>query len=713
MCLLWLGGFAQKKNGSFEYYIRKANAPIQVDGVADEAAWQTAQAADKFFMVLPMDTSRAQVRTDVRMAYDDKNVYLLAICYHALPGPSMVESLKRDWNFGKNDNFIFFIDTFDDQTNGFTFGANAAGAEWDGLLYEGGRANLSWNNKWFSKVRTYDDRWVLELAIPFKTLRYKRGITRWGINFSRQDLKTTEKSAWAPVPRQFPTASLAYTGNLVWDQPPPDPGTNISVIPYVLGGGARNFSENNPTTYRRQIGGDVKVAVTPALNLDLTVNPDFSQVDVDRQVVNVDRFELFFPEQRQFFIENGDLFNNFGYAGIRPFFSRRIGLNVPIQFGARLSGKLNKDWRIGLMDMQTAAVPSQGLPRQNFAVMALQRQVFARSNITALFVNKESLNYTPEAGKPVHSQFNRNVGLEYNLASSNNLWTGKAMALQSFSPGGGSGDYVYAGNLLYNSRKWILGAQYENVGENYNPEVGFVPRRGYQRYNVQLAYNFFPKGGSVLSHGPIFNSSYFFGQNFRQLDNTSYLAYSLIFRNRSLLTGWVATDWIRLLADLDPTNMGKAKLKAGTIHGWRAWGTEFVSKPQSVFTYGFSSRYGGFYDNGTRLNLTTEVGYRFQPYVSLAVSSSYNRIDLPNLSGLTRFWLIGPRVDITMTNTLFFTTFMQYNEQARNVNLNSRLQWRYKPASDLFIVYTDNYLPGAFTVKNRALVLKLTYWWNV
>jgi len=706
--------FAQKKNETFQYRIRQTAEPIKVDGSVEEAGWQQAEVTQRFFMVLPMDTSAAQVRTEVRMTYDAHNLYISAVCYHALPGPNMVESLKRDWNFGRNDNFIFFMDPFDDQTNGFTFGVNAAGAEWDGLLFEGGKANLSWTNRWTSKVRNYDDRWVFEAAIPFKTLRYKRGITRWGINFSRLDLKTTEKSAWAPVPRQFPTASLAYTGVLLWDQPPPTPGPNVSIIPYVLGGYARNFAENKPTDpYRKEIGGDIKVAVTPALNLDLTANPDFSQVDVDRQVVNVDRFELFFPEQRQFFLENGDLFNNFGYQTIRPFFSRRIGLNAPIQFGARLSGKLNKDWRIGVMDMQTGEVADQGLPRQNFAVVALQRQVFARSTIEALLINKETLPFLSQENQAPGNRFNRNVGLEYNLASSNNQWTGKALMLKSFTPNRTGDDFVYAGNLLYNNRHWIIGSQYEYVGANYNPEVGYVPRRGYHRSSSQLGYLFFPKGGRILTHGPTLHLNFFFDKAYRPLDNTNYLTYNLTFRDRSIFTGWVATDWIRLTADLDPTNMGKARLKSGTIHNWRAWGTEFVSKPQSLFTYGFSTRYGGFYNGGDRLNITTDLGYRFQPFVSLGVTSSYNRIWLPELSGITRFWLIGPRVDVTMTNTLFFTAFMQYNEQAKNVNLNTRLQWRYKPASDLFIVYTDNYIPGSFLAKNRALVLKLTYWWNL
>ena len=168
-----------------------------------------------------------------------------------------------------------------------------------------------------------------------------------------------------------------------------------------------------------------------------------------------------------------------------------------------------------------------------------------------------------------------------------------------------------------------------------------------------------------------------------------------------------------LSRSFDPTNSNSDTLATGTKHSWNAFGTEFISKPQSLFTFGFSTRYGGYFADGTRLNITTDLGYRFQPYVSLAVSTSYNDIRLPKPWGQKTFWLIGPRLDVTMTNTLFFTAFAQYNEQQKNVNLNTRLQWRYKPASDLFIVYTDNYLPAPFSVKNRALVLKLTYWWNI
>lgn len=180
-----------------------------------------------------------------------------------------------------------------------------------------------------------------------------------------------------------------------------------------------------------------------------------------------------------------------------------------------------------------------------------------------------------------------------------------------------------------------------------------------------------------------------------------------------MLSIWRGYDYVELLSPFDPTNSNKDTLATGSRHRWKSWGTEFTSKPQALFTYGFSTRYGGYYAGGTRLNLTTDIGYRFQPYVSVALSSSYNKINLDAPWNTTVFWLIGPRLDVTMTNKLYLTAFMQYNEQQDNINLNARLQWRYAPASDLFLVYTDNYLPDTFDVKNRALVLKFTYWWNI
>jgi len=709
-------GYGQKPNKSYRLEIRKASSPIQIDGAMTEQAWKDADVARHFYMVLPMDTSYADVRTDVRMTYDDENLYLLAVCYRPDPGPNVVESLRRDFNFGSNDNFLVFIDPFNDQTNGFSFGANAAGAEWDGEMHDGGHVNLSWDNKWVSSVKNYKNRWVFEAAIPFKSIRYKDDLKRWGINFSRLDVETTEKSAWAPVPRQFPTASLAYTGTLVWDDPPPSAGANISLIPYLLGGVNDRFQTNTPLNYKREMGMDAKVGLSSSLNLDLTVNPDFSQVEVDKQVTNLDRYELFFPEKRQFFLENGDLFANFGSPEIRPFFSRRIGLDAPINFGARLSGQLNEDWRIGVMDMQTGTVDNMFLPSQNFSVIALKRKVFSRSNIGAIVINKESVNYSPESvdpGNPTYSEYNRNVGLEYNLASSNDLWRGNFTMLKSFSPGSSEKTFAHVGDLQFSNRNWDVEWLQEYVGHGYNAEVGYVPRTGFVRVNPQVNYLFFPKGDLVLSHGPGVNSSYYFDENFNTTDYRTRLEYGVHFREGSDLNAFVSKTYVKLQKPFDPTHVSGDSLARGTEHDWDSFGAEFQSGSQHLLTYSAAFKYGGYYANGTHLNIMSELGYRFQPYVSLSLNASYNELHLPSTWGRSTFWLIGTRFDVTLTKNFYVTAFTQYNEQIKNLNLNTRIRWRFKPASDLFLVYTDNYLPDPFSVKNRALVFKIRYWWNL
>lgn len=713
LCLISYSSVAQKKNERFQVHIKKTSSPLIIDGHPTDQAWAEAEIASDFYMILPMDTGKARVRTDVRMTYDEENLYLLAECYHLLSGPYFVESLRRDFAFGKNDNFLLFMDPFDDQTNGFSFGANAAGAQWDGTMYEGGKVDLNWDNKWNSVVSNSAEKWVFEASIPFKSIRYKKGITRWGINFSRLDLKTTEKSSWAPVPRQFPSASLAYTGILLWDAPPPTPRMNVSLIPYVLGGLNKNYEAGTKSAFRKDIGVDAKISLSSSLNLDLTVNPDFSQVEVDRQLTNLDRFELFFPERRQFFLENGDLFSNIGYSTIRPFFSRRIGLGTPIHYGLRLSGKLNQDWRMGLMNVQSAKQEKDNLPIQNFTVASIQRKIFSRSNIGMFLINKQAIGSVGnDSAKQAYNDYNRNVGIEYNLASSNNLWTGKMLLIKSFTEGNFSNEMIKTGHLQYSSRKWTLAFQYEDVGSGYRADVGYVPRRGYTRIYPQVLRNFFPKRSIVLAHGPKITSSYFFTRKLAQTDYEHIFAYNIAFRTQAVLTPWYASNFVKLLLPFDPTNLTKDTLARNTKHHWNAYGADFVSKPQSLFTCSLSVRFGGYYANGKRTNLTAEFGYRFQPYVNISLATNYNRIYLPKPWGNVNFVLVGPRVDVTMSNKLFLTGFLQYNEQTENINLNLRFQWRYKPASDLFLVFTDNYLPENFGVRNRALVLKFNYWWN-
>lgn len=709
--------YGQKINDDYRLHIKKASSDIIIDGAIDEQAWKEAEIASNFFMIIPMDTSYAELQTDVRMTYDNENLYLLVENYRPEEGAgNVVQSLRRDFSFGRNDNFLLAMDTFDDKTNGFSFGANAAGAEWDGMMYNGGSMNLSWDNKWISTVANYEDKWVFEAAIPFKSIRYDDEITEWGINFSRYDLGAYEKSSWAPVPRQFPSVSLAYTGVLVWDEPPPPAGSNISIIPHVVGGINHDFQAEDSRSYERDAGLNAKIGLTSSMTLDLTVNPDFSQVEVDEQIVDLERYELFFPEKRQFFLENEDLFASFGNESIRPFFSRRIGLDSPIYAGGRLSGQINENWRLGVMNMQTGSEENIQQPSQNFSVVSLKRRVSSRSNIGILFVNMESTGdlFEDTDTNYMAPEFDRNVGVEYNLATSNNLWTGKFMLLKSFSPGEDDRSLSHAANLLYSDGNWRAEWAQEYVGRDYTARVGYVPRRGYLRWNPSLQYLFYPSnGGRILSHGPSVRSSVYFDEFVVMTDYENRFAYNFNFRSGGSFDAYVTNYFVELQEPFDPTNVKGYYLQPGTEHDAFRYGAEFNSNAQGSFTYNFSAENGTFYADGDLLTLATELGYRFQPYVNITLNTSYNDLDLPQPWGDFEFWLIGTRLDITFTKNLYLTSFTQYNEQFDNVNINTRLQWRFQPASDLFIVYTDNYIPGSFDVKNRALLLKFTYWWNI
>ena len=724
LILLFLStvSFAQKKNNDFNYYIKKVDSKIKIDGKSDDIAWANCQVATDFFQVLPMDTSKAKVKTDVKFCYDDKNLYVLFINYNYIKGSNMVESMKRDWNFGKNDNDLLFIDTFNDLTTGFSFGSNARGGQWDGLMSGGSSINLSWDNKWQSEVSFDENQWTWEAAIPFKTLRYKENSMLWGINFSRLDLKTTEKSSWTPIPRQFPTASLAFTGNLVWDTPPPSPGSNISVIPFITTGIKKNHEAKTDPKGEFGAGFDAKFGLTSSLNLDLTVLPDFSQVEVDVQQTNLDRFELFFPERRQFFIENGDIFNNFGSASLRPFFSRRVGLDAPIYYGSKISGKVNDNWRIGAMNMLTGK-NSDGVAGSNYTVLSTQRKVSKRSYIGAIFVDRETTFKTKQDKNIILADFNRTFGLEYYLASADNKWTGKAFAFKTFAPNLNGKNNVVSANLARTTKKNIISYTFESVDNDVKAdEVGFVRRKNYIHSRPEASYLFFPKGGKILSHGPNVMLSYYFSQDkFDKNENTNVIFYKFNLRTQGTFTIWTATDFVKLTGKFDPTGYKKQYLDSAQVHTWKSWGTMFTSKPQSVFTYGFETRYGGYYADGKRLRLDAEVAYRFQPFVSIALKSNFNKLTfgedkrLPEaLKNTTHnLWLLGPRLDVTLSNKVFFTNFMQYNNQTNNFNINTRFQWRYSPASDLYLVYTDNYFADTFAPKNRAIVLKFTYWWNV
>lgn len=682
--------------------------PIEVDGIMDEAIWKQAIRAKQFHRITPIDTGFALAQTEVMMAFDDSHFYMGIICYDTLPGKRPAESMRRDWSFGSNDNFFAAIDTYNDQTNGFAFGVNAVGAQWDGIQAEGGSISLEWDGKWRSAVQNFPDRWVAEFSIPFRTVRYREGDSEWGINFSRLDLKSNEKSAWAPVPRQFQSANLAYTGTLAWEEPPPPAGVRFSLIPYVSGKLTQPNGEGGDLKLSGNAGLDAKVILSTSMNLDVTINPDYSQVEVDRQQTNLDRFELYFPEKRKFFLENSDLFASLGSREARPFFSRRIGLDAPVIAGARLSGKAGENWRLGVMDMQTASKDS--IAASNYAVAVIQRKVLKRSNVGVFMTNKQVLGTGTDS--TYHSNtYNRVAGAEFNLASADNNWTGKAFYHHSFNPGEEGDRFSTAAIIQYETQQFSAGLNQSYVGGNYLAEMGFVRRRAYYLTNPQVGYKFYPHSEKIANHGPAISADLFFDPNLSLTDREIDLSYSLSWIDRSSISLGLEEGYLKLLEPFDPTNTGGAMIPAGEEFNWLEASLSYQSNQRQLFTYMLGVRYGGYF-KGTRLNLSTDLNYRVQPYGSLSMEFSYNRILLPEPYSSTDLILVGPRLDITFTDKLFFTSLVQYNNQIDNVNVNMRFQWRFAPVSDLFIVYTENAFPEHFQTKDRGIVVKLSYWIN-
>ena len=509
------------------------------------------------------------------------------------------------------------------------------------------------------------------------------------------------------MPRQFATATLAFTGSLIWDKPLPPSGLRFSLIPYVTGQATQNKEEEVGFKPKVNAGFDAKAILSTSMNLDMTVNPDYSQVEVDNQVTNLDRFELFFPEKRQFYLENSDLFAQLGNDNLRPFFSRRIGLESQVLAGARLSGKIGKNWRIGLMDIQTGQ--NDTVEAANFNVAVLQRQVFSHSNITAFFVNKQVMNLKNDSSTKY--RFNRVAGLEYNLASGDNHWLGKAFYHQSFYPGASHNAAAMSANIAYNTQYLTATLNQSWVGADYLAQVGYIRRTGYYEVNPQFQYKFFPAASSIADHGPAFKLDMYYDPSMKLTDRIAQVLYQVEWMNKSILVIDGMNTFIKLQSPFDPTNTGSVPLAANDKFYWNEMGISFTSDIRKSFNWLISSRYGGYY-NGTKWMVDGELYYRVQPYGSLEIVSTYNNISLTAPYKSAQFVLVGPRLDLTFTDKLFLTTFVQYNNQIDNINLNLRFQWRFAPVSDLFIVYTENSSPIDSRIKNQGLVLKLSYWFN-
>ncbi|RIW18387.1 hydrolase [Algoriphagus lacus] len=720
--------FAQQVDeGNSNAFAFKLKEPIVLDGILDEPIWTDSEGWNgEFRQYFPSDTSRSQVNTRVKVAFDENNLYIAAVMENNGPRKYVSTSLRRDFRGEQNDAIVFVFDTFNDKTNAFQFGINPYGVQREGLVSNGGTRSedlsLAWDNKWFSVAKINENSWQAEVVIPLTSIRFNEGAQNWNVNFYRIDSHYGERSTWSPVPRNIPILSTAFLRKLIFEEPLKKSSANISLIPYTAARASKNFLEGTQEELTPSFGGDAKIGIGPALNLDLTFNPDFSQVEVDQQVTNLDRFEIFFPERRQFFLENADLFDSFGQPRSRPFFSRRIGVDIDsatgqnvqskIIYGARLSGKLNENWRIGAMNMQTATDENAGIAGKNFTVLAVQKKVFTRSNIGLIYVDRESLALDEFQQLFDPTAYNRLIGADYNLNSSNGKWTGKVFYHRTFESTDLEKPYSFNTYLLFTDIHWNWTFSFQDVGKSFNPEVGFVPRVDFKRVNPDVSYLFYPKSRLINRHGPKLEYEGYWNETLGQTDRDINLSYLIRFNSLSELTVTQRNRYVYLFEDFDPTRTGGEPLLAGTDYTNQTIRIEYESNPRNVFNIKLEAEAGEYF-TGNFQRVISQMGLRLGYLANISMNFNYARIRLPEPQNDANLVLVGPRIDLTFTKNLFWTTFIQYNNQIDNLNINTRLQWRYAPVSDFFLVYTDNYFPGDFMPKQRSLVLKLNYWLNL
>lgn len=748
-CCISLAAVAQVKNRpGTELQIRKAKDPIVIDAVLNEASWSEAAVATNFYLNYPADTTLARYQTEGRLVYDDHAIYISLVCYDNST-PDIVQSLRRDFDYTGNDNASIMIGPYNDGINGFYFAITPEGVQMEGTIAAGGRESgsfsSSWDNKWYSKVSKLEDRWVAEMRIPFKSFRYKNDLDTWNITFVRYDLKRNEVSSWIATPIQLVPNSFAYSGKLKWDNPPPRQSANISLIPYVAGSTATDHTTTPELKDNDLQGGlDAKVGITPSLNLDLTVNPDFSQVEVDRQVINLTRFEYQFPERRQFFLENSDLFERAGWPDARPFFSRRVGLSrdtsgllhkVPIAYGARLSGSLSSKWRTSVMYMRTKETLSLGLPSQSYTAAAIQRNFWKQSNVQFTYSEKLSLGdnlsdstkyFHPSMWEDMNkgssttkvlNTYNRTGTIDLDLLSPDNSWYASGYLSKSFDQFASSDNMAFGGFIQRTKRTLQFYVMQTFLQQNYNAEAGFVPTRGvYPGVNntsVGINRPIYPASKRIVKITPQLNFNMSRIPSGVTTDRSVGIGASVSFLNTSSFMVNYANTFQELTSEFNPLDPEKYdSYQPGEQYQWGNVLLTYSSDQRKLFKYSVGTAPGEFY-NGNALYVYTELNYRYQPYGSISMRVDYYDVRLPGNYGSEKQFIASPRVDLTFTDKIFLTTFFQYNTRADNVNLNARLQWRYKPASDFFLVYTENYLPGSLASKNYSLVFKFTYWLNI
>ncbi len=685
---------------------RVDSAPV-VDGVVlTDPAWAEVTPVEGFVQNTPDEGQPSTERTQVYIGYTEETLYVAVVCYVTDPDTIIVSDSRRDSQLRDTDSFQIILDPFLDKQNGFVFGTNPAGIEYDGQVTNeggggryggggfvrrsgsqqqggsGGGFNLNWDGVWQVRTTVSATGWTAEFAIPFRTLRYPAGVEQtWGINFQRNIRDRNEQAFWAPLPRQFNLNRLSLAGELRGLEVPRQ--RNLKLIPYLLGQAVSR--DTGRTTAVGDLGGDLKYSVTPSLTLDLTYNTDFAQVEVDDQQINLDRFNLFFPEKRPFFLENAGLFSVGQPGQVEMFFSRRIGIGpsgeqVPIVGGGRLSGKIGNNTNVGFLNMQTSptGMGSDALAT-NFTVSRVRQDFASRSNLGAIFVNREATGQNTRS-----SEFNRTYAIDGQLGLGQ-TGTISGYAADTDSPTSHTETHALSVIGNYASERYRVSTGVSEVGPNFNPEVGFYARRGYRRLDSQVRTTFRPENSwGIHEFEP--HVSHYTVVNFRTgQQETQYTHFDnhIEWRNGHRLSTGVNMTREGVLEPFEiypgvDIPVGRYDHTEGIFRFYTNRGARFGGEVSSIA--------GGFF-GGQRMQIRPQFNMRIGETFNAELGVDRNDIRLPWGDFVTNLGLF--RVSYSFTTRMFFQALFQYNDRRDLWSSNIRFGVLSDANAGLFVVYND------------------------
>jgi hypothetical protein len=700
----------------------------QIDGILDEALYQRLPPITDFVQQDPDEGQLATEPTLVWLMFDDQNLYIAARCRDSQPHRIVANDMRRDGsNVSQNDNLSVVIDTYHDRRNGYEFLMNSIGGAWDTQVTDERDANRNWNTVWVPRSRRDAEGFTVEIAIPFRSLRYRgAGPQEWGINIRRNVRWKNELSYLSPVPRQYGARGIlrfSDAATLVGLEAPPA-SLNLEVKPYALGGvkADRLIDPAFDNTFDRNAGFDVKYGITQSLTTDFTYRTDFAQVEDDDQQVNLTRFSLFFPEKRDFFLEGQGLFA-FGGASTTPptgaatsapvntpvlFFSRRIGLNgnraVPIEAGGRLTGKAGR-YSIGLLDIQTDASREARAPSTNFAVVRLKRDILRRSYIGFIGTNRAADSASADVPNPAGPEDNLVVGVDANLSFFQSLNIVGYYA-GSRTPGFDGDDHSYRARFDYDADR--LGVQIEQlaVGRNFKPEVGFLRRTDFIESLGQLRISRRPKTWPSIRRINYEAALDYITNGDLELENRqARIGVRTELQNGDAWSVGYSSDFESLS---DPFEIITGTfVPAGTYRSRTARGN-YTLGTQRRFSGDISAAHGTFYD-GDRTDLAYRGRAELTSRLSVEPGISLNWVNLPTESFVAT--LLTGRATLSFTPRMLTAALVQYNSTTHQVTTNVRYRWEYRPLSELFIVYSDgrDTLERGFpTLTSRGLTVKIT-----